>query len=176
MKKDSFVSRINTPPKGLQNLLGNINQGINPSNLSQEVYGVTDLYPHWTANKLDVAFATAEVAGVTGQGVGIAIPEGEIWQPLALSMEYELVGTNADDTGISVGIQKLGTGYYVALFRSDQAVNAVGAAGEFQIACGPLTERFYLDGRWQFWAQVDGAAQSNVRTMTIQVLYAKLSD
>jgi hypothetical protein len=128
------------------------------------------------SNRLDIAFATAEVSGVTGQGVDLTIPEGEIWQPMAFSAEYELALTTADDTCISAGIQKLGTGYYVAMAHSTPVQNYPGAAAGFIVASGVIPTRFLLDGRWQFHAQVDSAAQTTVRTMTLQVLYAKLTD
>ena len=173
--KRIFLSKVNTPPVGLQDLLGNVNQGVNPHDLDHKISPGVDLYPHYTSNRLEIATASAEVAGITGQGVGIPIPEGQIWQPIALSAEYELQGTNADDTQFSVGVQRLGTGYYVP-FHTSFDLNYPGTAGDFGVACGPTGQRFFVSGGWQFWAQVDAAVQTDVRTMTINVFYARLTD
>lgn len=96
------MSRINTTPKTLQDLLGNTAAGVNPSELLQEVRPSFDMFPLWAIDKHDFVTFNGSLAAMFQQQV-IEVPEGEVWIPLAMSAE--LTSTVLNETfRIAIGI------------------------------------------------------------------------
>lgn len=174
MKRNDNLSKVNTPPIGLQNLLGNVNQGVNPHELDQIITPSVDLYPHWATNKIRAAFETAEVAGAVGQGLGISVPEGELWQVIAAECAYETVSATTD-TSISVGVMDPTLTTMVS-FYTIEFLNVPGLTGDYQVVGGPFPDRFILGGGWSIRGQVNGSTVATVRTMNVKLLYVKLSE
>lgn len=78
--KDAFqrVSKVNTAPRGLQSLLGNVNQGINPHELAHQLSPGIDLYPFLVIDKKRWGGGLAAYTAV-GDLIGVTVPEGEVW-------------------------------------------------------------------------------------------------
>lgn len=87
------MSRINTAPRALQDLLGNTAAGVNPSTLADVVRPSFDMLPFWSVDKTDYVQFAGQIAAVFQQQT-IRVPEGEIWVPLSMS---------ADITGTVIG-------------------------------------------------------------------------
>jgi hypothetical protein len=93
------MSRINRVPFGLQDLLGSVNLGVNPSDMAEQVRGEIDLFPHWASERLTIIDQT----GVQYAGTGIVaaltftIPNGQAWIPVTTfsSINFEIVGQQA---------------------------------------------------------------------------------
>jgi hypothetical protein len=83
------MSKINTVPKGLQEFLGNTSQGVNPSELSNQVLPSFDMFKFWALDKTEYLVEQA-TAVATFQATFRQVPEGEIWIPLNLSYEITL--------------------------------------------------------------------------------------
>ena len=168
------ASKVNTTPKGLQDLLGNVNQGTNPHELDHKISPIVDLYRFWTVNKVLAKFATAEVAGTVGQGLSVPVPEGELWQIVAASCAFELGGTN-DETMISVGILDSTLTTMISFYQSILPSN-LGTATNYQVAGGVFPDSLILSGGWNIRGQVDCSILATARTMTLQILYKKLTE
>lgn len=56
------MSKINTPPVGLQSLLGSQSFGDNPNDLLEQVRPIVDLTPFWGSNKLEVQWSSGNRA------------------------------------------------------------------------------------------------------------------
>ena len=84
------MSRINTPPIGLQDLLGSKNFGDNPSDLLEQVRPVVDLLPFWGTQKLKFAAESATTAGA-GSVVELDVPENENWAILSAHFQRTLL-------------------------------------------------------------------------------------
>lgn len=72
------MSRINQPPRGLQDLLGSQNFGDNPSDLAETVIPSLEMLDFLSAEKIDFE----RIAGsrtARGGNVGVVVPEGELW-------------------------------------------------------------------------------------------------
>ena len=170
-----LVSKVNSSPRGLQDLLGNVNQGINPHELDHRISPVVDLYPHWSVNRLLAEFKTEEIAGTVGQGTNIEVPEGELWQVVAAECAYENSSSQMDDTSLSVGVLDPSLAKMVS-FYTDWTLNAPGTAGTYQVVGGPFPDRFILSGGWNIRGQVNGSNQAVARTMNVKCLYIKLTE
>lgn len=72
------MSRINRVPRGLQDLLGNINQGENPDELLEGVRAGFDIQPLWLLERL----RTRRVTGTNPTNFTqyqITVPTNELW-------------------------------------------------------------------------------------------------
>lgn len=78
-------TKINTPPIGLQDLLGTQSFGSNPSELLLSVRPIVDLFPFLVADQLAQERAAANIAGA-GQTMAIAQPQGTLWIPQILTV------------------------------------------------------------------------------------------
>lgn len=65
------MSKINTPPIGLQQLLGSQNFGDNPDDLLQQVRSVVDLIPFWGAQHMEVSRTEG---GRSDEGIISSVP------------------------------------------------------------------------------------------------------
>lgn len=89
------MSKINSPPLGLQDLLGSQNFGDNPDELARTVFGGVDLIPFLGSSRLSYARATESNTLTIGGGIApLTVPEGEAWY---------LLGATANGVGFQVG-------------------------------------------------------------------------
>lgn len=72
-------SKVNQPPRGLQSLLGNVNQGVNPHELNHVIQPTTDLLPFWSVDKQKSESKITVVSTVLG-GSTIVVPDGKLWR------------------------------------------------------------------------------------------------
>jgi len=80
-------SRINTPPIGLQDLLGSQAFGDNPSELLELVQPTLDLLPFLSEGKLDAHRVSEDlVSPIQATTLSIDQPQGELWIPLTFSV------------------------------------------------------------------------------------------
>jgi len=86
------MSRINRVPKGLQDLLGSQNLGVNPSDLSAIVQTMHDMFPHWAADRLTTYRSPTATAAANTNVNSIVIPNGEAWIPIEASVDCEQTG------------------------------------------------------------------------------------
>jgi len=89
------MSRVNTTPKTLQDLLGNTAAGINPSELLNDVRPTTDLFPLWAIDKQDYVTFNGQIAAVFQQQT-IRVPRGEVWIPMFMSADITSNGFNEE--------------------------------------------------------------------------------
>lgn len=170
--KSTLVSKVNATPIGLQNLLGNVNQGINPHELDHKISPTVDLFPFWSQQKTRFATETGSVAGTIGQGIEIEVPEGELWVPLAMEGAFPVAGVG-NEIAISVGILPEITGNMVAVASVYQ--NGVAANGRV-VASIAFPNRFIMSGGQAFGCQVDQATSTLAQTMSLEVMYVRLND
>ena len=78
------MGRINTPPVGLQSLLGNTNFGDNPSDLSEVVAPTLEFFAFMAQQKVHFERNAGSLAG-QGFATQIVIPDGEIWALLGVN-------------------------------------------------------------------------------------------
>lgn len=72
------MSQINRPPKGLQDVLGSKNFGVNPNQLSQSVVPTVDIGQFYTADLMDIARDDVTNLTLLDQAE-LTIPTGEVW-------------------------------------------------------------------------------------------------
>ena len=169
-----LVSKVNSSPRGLQDLLGNVNQGINPHELDHKISPTVDLYPFWSSNKILATQVNGDIAGTVGQYVAVPVPEGELWQVIAASAHYDTIAAT-DDTHISVGVLAQNLSQFVS-FHDNVILNSPGAAGSHTVAGGSFGDRFVLSGGWNIAGLVNGSSVGTVREMSVVVLYVKLTE
>jgi len=169
------VSKVNAPPRGLQNLLGNVNQGINPHELDQKISPVVDLYPHWAVDRIKQALESGNVAGTVGQGLQIIVPEGELWQPIGLSLTYATTAAT-NDLGISVGIFEPSQQTMTRTGNQVWTQNIGGAVGNRITASSNFAQRFVLSGGWGVRGEVDASDVVTARAMVLSLTYISLKD
>ena len=80
------MSKINRVPRGLQDILGNTAQGVNPAELRQEVMPSLDMLPLWLVEKTEWTRFVGSFAATFQQNT-IQVPAGEMWIPFAISGE-----------------------------------------------------------------------------------------
>ena len=91
------MSQINTPPFGLQSLLGSKNFGDNPGELLQEVRPMVDLLPFWGSQFFKALQVTATSAG-QGVLVSTQVPEGKNWMIISATAGMEVLSSGDDLT------------------------------------------------------------------------------
>jgi hypothetical protein len=102
------MSRINRVPRGLQDLLGSHNLGVNPADMSEQVRPTIDMFPHWAGERLTTFRTTsADIAG-TGTAQTYQIPNGEAWIPLFISTTIQGFESVGDQASISIRIGQIG--------------------------------------------------------------------
>ena len=171
--KRLLISKVNASPKGLQSLLGNVNQGVNPHELDHVVSPGVDLYPHWAADKTLVKSETTSVVPSPGNGMTITVPEGEIWQPIAIGGVVSML--IAVEYAFSVGILNPAslTHTTVASAVTDQAAVATNN----QLRAGYVfPNRFFLSGGWGIRFQYNWSTSVAARSITLNVLYVKITE
>jgi len=90
------MSKINSPPVGLQSLLGSKNFGENPDDLLREVRPTVDMLPFWGSQRLRFDQTVAIQAGV-GSMVERQIPLGESWLVLSASITILNLASGAEN-------------------------------------------------------------------------------
>ena len=169
-QENKKVSKINQPPRGLQDFLGNVNQGINPHELDHRVAPGVDLVPFWGVDKIRMLVNTGNVTGAVGQGIELAVPAGEVWIPIAVSGDWFLLTT------------EIGR---IALHMTDPAGNArtviakselvTAGAGTEAISCGlAFPQRFVMPTGWKFRCQVETSTVAGAQSMSVDVMYYRL--
>lgn len=167
-RQDDF-SKVNTPPRGLQDFLGNVNQGVNPHELNHTVNPGVDLIPFWGVDKTTTTIASGSVNGTIGQGIELRVPSGEIWMPVAVSGQYFYAIGNT--RAISLRLQTPSGGGLVIV--ANARVAAAAAAGE--LTCGAfIPSRFILPTDWGFRCQVDESDNAAASTMEVNITYYKI--
>lgn len=89
------MSQINRPPKGLQDVLGSKNFGVNPSNLGQAVVPTIDIGQFYIADLMDIARDDVTGIAVLDQAE-IEVPTGEVW--FVFSVDLYINDANNDLT------------------------------------------------------------------------------
>jgi len=165
------VSKINQTPRGLQSLLGNVNQGVNPSDLSQVVSPGVDLFPFWAVEKTKFQLQGASVAHVVGQGIELIVPEGKLWMPLVVS---------------SNGFNLSGQGGQISIHITDNSATArpVLAVSEYNpdrgvtvgVACSAVLQKpFVMSAGNRFRAEWLGADGPNTNSsFNIDLMYIEI--
>lgn len=117
------MSRVNQPPIGLQDFLGNQNFGENPNTLSSTLLPSVDLTPFLGSQQLSFARNSGSRSGV-GVAVSQTVPQGEAWFMLSVAVNQNTsVTAGAQCVGITLtnvpglpGISiKLATSQYVSI-------------------------------------------------------------
>ena len=165
-----LVSKVNTTPKGLQSLLGNVNQGINPHELNHLVTPGVDLFQFYGVDKLKGFSNSSAQAPVTGWAVDVTVPEGKLWQIVAAGVAINVAAT--DETGIGLRLRNPGgisntVDIPIASFppitsqvHSGVTVNQVGLV---------FPNRFFLSAGWLIRGIVLGTNDADSTTMTVTV-------
>lgn len=168
--KGPLISKVNTPPRALQFLLGNVNQGINPHDLDGVVQPIVDLYPHYTTAQLRQEISSASIAGTVGQGLTILVPEGEVWQVVACSVMKDVAFTGTWQR-IMIGIQdpRLAAPCWIAVDEGTTPGISLGRSA----AAIALPDRFLLPPGWGIRGEVGAATSNNNTTMTVNVTYVR---
>jgi len=110
------MSRINRLPRGLQDLLGSKNFGVNPSEMGQQVAPIHDLFPHWASERLVARTTTATAPAAQTNVQTFTVPDDEVWLPLHWSATATSV-TIADVISFGLMFQQPG-------FERPSALNA----------------------------------------------------
>lgn len=152
--------------------MGNVNQGVNPSDLSQTVAPTVDLVPFWGVEKTLFRVAAASVAHTIGQGVEMLVPFGELWVPLVVSADsFNLAG---QDGLLAIHVtDEAGNARPVIAQSAYQADTGVTA----RVSCGTvISQRFIMAAGTRFraeWNSVLGPATNS--TMSIDLMYWRVS-
>jgi len=161
------MSKINTPPLGLQNLLGSQNFGDNPSELGQTVAPTLDLLPFYGAGLIR---SKQTSGGRSDEGI---ISSVELFGHVAVLFVSAWVpgGLSATETcalGLSMeGIASLN------LPGNQEIILASGELGAYQATASPsVTYKFdqplvvesgvEFNSRWMFYAGAADTVQLNV--------------
>lgn len=99
------MGRVNTPPLGLQSLLGNQNFGDNPDDLSQTIRPVIDQTPFLGSTQIKYSRDASSLNGV-GVAVTTTVPQGEAWYILGVSLQIPGV-TNAGQFQLGIALEDL---------------------------------------------------------------------
>ena len=94
------MSLVNTPPFGLQDLLGSRNFGKNPSELVETIQPTIDMLPYLDYDNFRIESISGSV-NIIGASVTIEIPDSEIWNVVSVSASY----LNAFAAGASARIR-----------------------------------------------------------------------
>lgn len=173
--KRQTASKVNATPIGLQSLLGNVNQGVNPHELNHEIQPIVDLLPFWSSRRLIKESDTQSLSIVHGQGINLTVPEGELWLPIAAHFECGNFATATDDISLTVGIvPPLNVG--MVSFNSTDVLNNPGSAGSTARACIAFPQAFILSGGWSVRGEINGASNTTARNCTLETLYVKMGD
>jgi len=160
------MSKINTLPKGLQSFLGNTSQGVNPSDLSPGVDPSFDMYPFWASDKIKGAFVNANTVGVIGQNLNLAVPEGEVWQLIAVSSTFPMLVENSVGLGIQLVEPSGSVNVTIAsVFREspDSITNCVVSK--------VFPNRFLLPAGWKIRGVIESASDATGRAMFVSAMY-----
>lgn len=165
------MSKVNTTPRGLQSLLGNVNQGENPNQLNQVINPTTDLFPFWSVDKTRFRVVAGSVAHTIGQGVELVVPEGKLYIPTAVSTD----GFNLNGQGGSIGVHITdAAGNVRAIVASSLYLPDLGATQT--VYCGvAFPNRFVMTPGQRFrsqWLIAEGPTTN--ATLSIDLYYVEL--
>lgn len=167
--KSKNASMIATSPRGLQDLLGNINQGVNPHDLSHTVSGVIDLTPFWSTDKLQM---NANLGAITAVGdyVSFEVPTGEVWRPVNVTAHLNSQTAN-DETRLSV-VYKDPTGRVFSLVDGDLYTEATG--NDLYYLGYQFTNVMLLPSGWTIGAVVNQFSHAGAENLTVRLAYVRL--
>lgn len=114
------MSKINRLPWGLQDILGSVSQGDNPSELLKDVRASFDMWPLWTPERLRFV-RTGAVLDAEGEAVSTTIPDGEYWMPITFSMKMVASAAVGTVFSMQMGMGNLpdNQGFALSLSQSD---------------------------------------------------------
>lgn len=165
------MSKINQVPSSLQSLLGNVNQGVNPSDLSGVVSPGVDLVPFWGLEKTKFRVAASSIGHVIGQGVEMVVPAGEAWVPLAVSTNGFCL---AEQDGVLMLHITDNAGVVRPILAVSDYVNATSST--LGIACqSNIQGRFVMGPGMRFrseWLSATGLTTN--ATLSIDLMYYSL--
>lgn len=167
------MSKINQTPIGLQSLLGNVNQGVNPSELDGNVSPGVDLLPFWGYEKTKFRVVGGSVAHTVGQGTEMVVPTGEVWLPIAVSADSFNLTTQEGILALHI-TDNLGATRTVIAQSAFQA----DSGNTQRVACGVIfSTRFLMGAGMRFraeWNSAIGPATNS--TMNIDLTYYSIRD
>ena len=169
--KNRIVSKVNTTPRALQSLLGNVNQGINPHELDHRISPNVDLYPHWAANSLRSILNSQSIAGTVGQGITEVVPDGETWQVIAASVTKVKASTT---TEYDLAIQLIDPSQAAGCSIFSRQLKPYGITAGIPAVGGLMPDRFLLPSGWGIRGQVMESNNNPNTTMTLRIIYILL--
>ncbi|GAG61667.1 unnamed protein product, partial [marine sediment metagenome] len=159
-------SKVNSPPRGLQYFLGNVNQGLNPHELNHEVQPIADLVPFWGVDKTVSSVVGGNIVKTIGQGIEMLVPEGEVWYMVAASAQCFASATFA--LAISLRIVAPGGGLLTTIATGI----AFPAPSVWELHAGTLfTQPFILPTGYGFKLQVDMSDNAAASDVEINATY-----
>ena len=171
--KRLLISKVNTPPKGLQSLLGNVNQGLNPHELAHAVSPSVDLFPHWAIDKMKVNSATSSYAPGPGTGQTITVPAGELWMPISIAGSFSMLIAQEYEFTLGIIDPAASMATTIAVARTDAACRATNQLLRVGVV---LPERFFVPAGWGFRQEFSWATSATPRSSTLNVQYIKVTD
>lgn len=164
------LSKVNTPPRGLQSFLGNVNQGVNPHELDHTISPTVELSPFWGIDQVKGGLASLSISGTVGQGVTVVVPPGQVWQVIAASCDMSLVAT--ESLGLSLNIQDPSGGIMQAVVSEDYII---GTPSVTRLSTGLVfTPHLILPTGWGLRGMVTMATDATNRTMEVNYMYIPL--
>lgn len=164
------MSVVNTPPFGLQDLLGAKNFGRNPNELVENISPSLDQWPFLGYSFIRAARNSGSVLG-RGVGATVEIPEGEVWVPIVASA---FNAAPAADTYI-VALTMSG----IPGFSPGQDIGLAVTTDSFGVSIGEIFRASWappfhvaLPPGIQFNAAID--AGSGTSNPSVEVLYYRL--
>lgn len=164
------MSKINSLPKGLQELLGNTSQGKNPDELSNVVYGNFDILPFWGIDKTIAQVVSANTVHVVGQGIDMNVPEGEAWYLKAASGSSFLATTESGRLSLHIS-NPAGT---VRVTIGQSAYITAKLLTEEIVAPAIMPSGFILPSGWSLRSQWEGVDAGLANTMSLDAIFYRI--
>lgn len=165
------MSRIGKAPAGFQDLLGSVNFGDNPSDLSNVAQAIVEMYPFLASTNLVRAAATTVAAGPTAEAF-LEVPQGEIWfvRFIASSMVAANVG---DAFSLQVGLSEV-TGSSIINLATSARFTAAVAAQRFQVSYTP-SQLLPLTNSQNVRAAVENLSPVTGQIIAVHALYDRFT-
>lgn len=172
-KQPRGLSKVNQVPRGLQSLLGNVNQGMNPDELDNVISGQVDLLPFWASDKIRFERTTISAAAPTAASrANVTVPEGEVWVPIVVSA---LCTIRIGDI-IRIGtVLRIPDGNFMSLGLPATSGPNTATNAEIIYAGGFVDQTLVLPAGHSFTAEIQASeVQTGTVSLTSSVLYYKL--
>lgn len=165
------MSKINSPPIGLQSLLGSKNFGENPDDLGQQVRPVVDMLPFWASQRLRFLNAKTNSSGQQSV-VEIQVPLGETWMILSVAFDVEMLAA-ADDMNSKIALDETNTGVDWYTVASNFFMNVSSMNGQFFTTMWNPPIGFFLSGGTVIRGIHQGSNQA-AKDFELDVVYYRL--